>query len=79
MKLTGILALLVAIAYIAIPIDIDKTWYGYTDDFFVFMAAYLYFMASRNKSIRIRRQLMLLSGFFFIIGMCALIVLILFS
>ena len=38
--LVGLIALFAAVAYVALPYDIDGNWYGYIDDFFVFMAGY---------------------------------------
>lgn len=45
-KPLGILALLAAIAYVAIPLDGDNGWTGYIDDFFVFMAGYTFLWAT---------------------------------
>ena len=61
--------------YVAIPYDSDKAWWGYTDDFFVFMSGYAFFMATRTKSLKSRYLLYTISGSFFIIGMLALIAL----
>ncbi len=74
----GLLAVIVAVLYVALPYDYDVAWYGYIDDFFVFMAGYTYFMASRSKSPRAAMFLKLTAGSFFIIGMLALIALAIF-
>ena len=42
--LVGLIALFAAVAYVELPYDIDGNWYGYIDDFFVFMAGYTFFM-----------------------------------
>lgn len=75
----GIGILLLSIAYIVINADCDTAWYGYIDDFFVFLAGYTFFMATRYKNSNIKRLLQLISGSLFILGMLALIALILFS
>lgn len=72
----GIIALLVATAYLIMRYDMDVAWYGYVDDFFVFIAGYSFFMGCRSKSPRARRLLHLIAGSFFIIGMLSLIALI---
>lgn len=43
-KIIGILVVLLAIGYIAMPYDLDRVhrFLGYTDDFFVFMSAFIY-------------------------------------
>lgn len=74
----GLLALVLAVAYVAVPYDVDVAWYGYIDDFFVFIAGYTFFMSSRTGSVAARRMLMLLSGVMFIVGMMSLIALLLF-
>ena len=74
----GLLAVIVAVVYVALPYDYDVAWYGYLDDFFVFMAGYTFFMASRSKSVRAATFLKLTAGSFFIIGMLALIALVIF-
>lgn len=78
-RLMGLIALIVAVAYVAIPYDLDTAWYGYIDDFFVFMAGYTFFMSTRSASPRTSRLLAVLSGTLFIVGMLALIALILFA
>ena len=75
----GIITLVLAIAYIIMPYDFDTAWYGYIDDFFVFMAGYIFFNADRNISTKIKRLLYVISGSFFILGMMTLIILTLFS
>lgn len=75
----GIGILLLSTAYIIINADCDKAWYGYIDDFFVFLAGYTFFMSTRYKNSNIKRLLQLISGSLFILGMLALIALILFS
>ncbi len=67
-----------AVVYVALPYDYDVAWYGYLDDFFVFMAGYTFFMASRSKSPRASMYLKLMAGSFFIIGMLVLIALAIF-
>ncbi len=74
----GLLTVIVAVLYVALPYDYDVAWYGYIDDFFVFMAGYTYFMASRSKSTRATMFLKLTAGSFFIIGMLSLIALAIF-
>lgn len=77
---TGIITLLIAIAYIIIPYDMDRIgWYGYIDDFFVFMAGYLLFFGSRGIHPRLKRLLYLIAGCSFIIAMLSLIVMIILS
>lgn len=74
---TGIITLLIAIAYIIIPYDMDRIgWYGYIDDFFVFMAGYLLFFGSRGIHPRLKRLLYLIAGCSFIIAMLSLIAMI---
>lgn len=75
----AIIGLLVGIVYVALPYDIDSQWWGYIDDFFVFMAGYTFFMGQRSRSIYARRLLLSIAGAFFIIGMLALIALVLFT
>lgn len=75
----GLVALLTGIAYITFPYDMDVAWYGYIDDFFVFIAGYTFFMAMRTVVQTARRMLLLLSGVTFIMGMMSLIVLLLFA
>ena len=75
----GIGILLVSIAYIVIKADCDTAWYGYIDDFFVFLSGYTFFMATRYQNSNLKRILLLISGTLFIIGMLSLIALILFS
>ena len=74
--LVGLIALFAAVAYVALPYDIDGNWYGYFDDFFVFMAGYTFFMSTRSKSVRAAQLLGMTAGTFFIIGMLSLIALI---
>ena len=78
-KFTGLIVLLAAIAYVVVPIDFDTNWWGYIDDFFVFLAGYTFFIGNRNKVLAIQRRLYMISGSLFIIGMMSLIALILFS
>lgn len=66
--LVGLIALFAAVAYVALPYDID--------DFFVFMAGYTFFMSTRSKSVRAAQLLGMTAGTFFIIGMLSLIALI---
>lgn len=47
-KIIGIAALIIAIGYTVIPYDCDIAWYGYIDDFFLFIAGYLTFMGLNN-------------------------------
>ena len=75
----GIGILLVSIAYIVIKADCDTAWYGYIDDFFVFLSRYTFFMATSYQNSNLKRILLLISGTLFIIGMLSLIALILFS
>lgn len=76
----GIVTLLIAIAYIIIPYDMDRIgWYGYIDDFFVFMAGYLLFFGSRDIHPRLKRLLYLIAGCSFIIAMLFLTVMIILS
>ena len=72
--LVGLIALFAAVAYVALPYDIDGNWYGYIDDFFVFMAGYTFFISTRSKSVA--QLLGMTAGTFFIIGMLSLIALI---
>jgi uncharacterized membrane protein YkvA (DUF1232 family) len=74
--LVGLIALFAAVAYVALPYDIDGNWYSYIDDFFVFMAGYTFFMSTRSKSVRAAQLLKMTAGTFFIIGMLSLIALI---
>lgn len=74
-KTLGIIALIAGIAYVAVPFDVDVAWYGYIDDFFAFMAAYTFFMASRNRSMPTCRLLQFIAGSFFILAMLSLIAL----
>lgn len=78
-KIIGVMCLLAAIVYIAVPYDVDVAWYGYVDDFFVFMAGYTFFMGSRSKVWKARMSLYLISGTFFIIAMLSLIALVIFA
>ena len=79
-NITEIAVLILAIAYIVIPYDMDKSgWYGYIDDFFVFMAAYLYFFGGRNIRPQLKRLLRIMAGCFFITAMLCLIALIILS
>ena len=70
--------MIASVVYVALPYDYDVAWYGYLDDFFVFMAGYTFFMASRSKSARAAIFLKLMAGSFFIMGMLALIALVIF-
>ncbi len=78
-KIIGIAALIIAIGYTVIPCDCDIAWYGYIDDFFLFIAGYLTFMGSRKKNQKLRPLFYAIAGTSFIIGMLSLIALILFT
>ncbi len=78
-KLTGLFVFLAAIVYVVLPNDFDTNWWGFIDDFFVFLAGYTFFVGNRNKILAIKRRLYMISGSLFIIGMMSLIALILFS
>ncbi len=79
-KTLGIVALVAALIYVVMPWDLDKCgWYGYVDDFFVFMAGYTFFFSHRSKSTPACNLMRLISGCCFIIGMIVLIALILFT
>ena len=78
-KPLGAIALILAIIYLTMPYDMDYAWYGYIDDFFVFMAGYCFFMGNRLGNSPTKKLLYTLSVFFFIIGILTLIALILFT
>ena len=67
--LVGLIALLAAVAYVALPYDIDGNWYGYIDDFFVFMAGYTFFLSTRSKSVRAAQLRGMTAGTFFLLGL----------
>ncbi|MCF0185455.1 MAG: hypothetical protein HUJ98_03075 [Bacteroidaceae bacterium] len=60
-KFIGIILVALAVCYIIMPYDLDKAhkFLGYTDDFFVFMAAFVYCYSCFQKPERyyIRRTL----------------------
>lgn len=74
----GVSALIGSLGYVIMPYDVDCVWYGYIDDFFVFMSGYSFFMAQRSKSKRAETLLKLFSCGFLMVGMLSLIALIIF-
>lgn len=72
----GILALLAAIAYVIAPYDCDTAWYGFIDDFFVFLGGYTFFMSTRQVAEKPKQMLRLIAAVTFIVGMLSLIALI---
>lgn len=50
-KLVSILLIVLALVYIVLPLDYDGPVIGYIDDFFLFMAAFCYFICQFTESI----------------------------
>ena len=72
LRIVGVVYMLLAIAYLVMPLDLDRVgWMGYIDDFFL--------NGGFQKAGRavIRRQLFLLSSVFFVL--CSIWILILTS
>lgn len=70
-RVLSILLLIGAIAYFIMPYDFDqKGWLGYIDDFFLFMATFVFFHGSWQKPERhfIRRQLYSIATIFLIMA-----------
>ena len=55
-RILGVIAIIIAVAYIIMPIDFDGSWAGFIDDFFIFMAGFCYctsqFSKHANKATR---------------------------
>ena len=80
LRIVGVVYMLLAIAYLVMPLDLDRVgWMGYIDDFFLFMSAFTFMNGGFPKAERafIRRQLFLLSAVFFVL--CPIWILILTS
>lgn len=70
-RVISILLLIGAIGYFAMPYDFDHLgWIGYVDDFFVFMAAFMFVHGSWQKAERhfIRRQLYSIAAIFLVMA-----------
>ncbi|MDY3216685.1 MAG: hypothetical protein SO193_03565 [Sodaliphilus sp.] len=80
LRIVGVVYMLLAIAYLVMPLDLDRVgWMGYIDDFFLFMSAFTFMNGAFQKAERafIRRQLFQLSAVFFVL--CPIWILILTS
>ena len=80
LRIVGVVYMLLAIAYLVMPLDLDRVgWMGYIDDFFLFMSTFTFMNRAIQKAERafIRRQLFLLSSVFFVL--CSIWILILTS
>ena len=69
-RIAAVVYLLMAIAYVAMPIDFDRVgWLGFVDDFFLFMSActLLYGAFQKPERAFIRKQFFLLSAVFFVL------------
>lgn len=80
LRIVGVVYMLLAIAYLVMPLDLDRVgWMGYIDDFFLFMSAFIFMNGAFQKAEHafIRRQLFLLSAVFFVL--CPIWILILTS
>ena len=43
LRIVGVVYMLLAIAYLVMPLDLDRVgWMGYIDDFFLFMSAFTF-------------------------------------
>lgn len=70
LRIVAAVYMIFAIAYLVAPIDFDRVgWFGYVDDFFLFMSAFTFLNGSFQKAERtfIRRQLYVLSAVFFVL------------
>lgn len=70
LRICAVVYLLLAIAYIVMPVDFDRIgWLGYIDDFFIFMSAFTFLNGAFQKAERafIRRQFFLLAAVFFVL------------
>lgn len=70
LRIGAVVYILLAIAYLVMPIDFDRIgWLGYLDDFFLFMSAFTFLNGAFQKPERafIRRQFFLLSAVFFVL------------
>ncbi|UKI44522.1 MAG: hypothetical protein L6U16_02920 [Porphyromonadaceae bacterium] len=59
LRIVGVVYMLLAIAYLVMPLDLDRVgWMGYIDDFFLFMSAFTFMNGAFQKAERafIRRQ-----------------------
>lgn len=77
LKWLSALFLIIAIAYLIMPIDFDGPIIGFVDDFFVFMATFCFAYAqfSKKATETIRRQLYILSVSFMILAILWVILL----
>ena len=76
-KSVSILLMVLALAYIVLPLDYDGPAIGYIDDFFLFMAALCYFICQFSESIqpRTRKLLNIISIILCILGIIWLCIL----
>lgn len=71
-RVVSVALLVLAIAYVVLPQDFDRMgWMGYIDDFFVFMAAFVFLQGSFQRPERrfLRRQLFMIAAVFIILAM----------
>ena len=76
-KLVSILLILLALVYIVMPLDYDGPLIGYIDDFFLFMAAFCYFICQFTESVsqKTKAFLNMISIIFCILGIAWLFIL----
>ncbi len=76
-KWLSIFFMLLAVAYLIMPVDFDGTIIGYVDDFFVFMAAFCFAFTqfSHKMNTIIRRQLYTFSIVFLILAILWILIL----
>lgn len=70
-RVISVVALALAIAYIAMPYDFDaKGVMGFVDDFFLFMAAFTFMHGSfqRQEMTRVRHLLYQIAAIFFVLA-----------
>ena len=77
MKWLSAIFIILALAYLIMPIDYDGPVIGFVDDFFVFMAAFCFAFAqfSRKANQIIRRQLYIFSISFMVLAILWIILL----
>ena len=51
LRIVGVVYMLLAIAYLVMPLDLDRVgWMGYIDDFFLFMSAFTFMNGAFQKA-----------------------------
>lgn len=77
MRWLAVLFIILAIAYLIMPIDYDGPIIGFIDDFFVFMSAFCFMFSQFSRKVNriIRRQLYTFSISFLVLAILWVIIL----